>query len=121
MNANLKDALAKLGDGECWTGEEVDCSVAAAAVARVVSMGSEPAVLDRVYPVHRALEDLLTSGSVERVFRDALRRYKACSANIIRRPCKNIGGRLASARMLLLSLLSTTLMSTVLFLRSPPT
>lgn len=60
----------------------VDRSVAAAAVARAVTMGSEPAPLERLYAVQGTYFFSLTSSSVESVLRDAHRRYKVGPANV---------------------------------------
>ena len=78
---DLWEALAK--HAECWEGDEIDPSIAAAEVTRLCRMGNESTAADRVDAVQSRLETYFENPSAERVFRDTNLQYKKGPAAII--------------------------------------
>ena len=77
---DLWEALAK--HAECWEGDEIDPSIAAAEVSRLCRMGHEQTATDSVDAVLSRLESYFENPSAERVFRDK-GMYKSGPASII--------------------------------------
>ena len=92
---DLWEALAK--HAECWEGDEIDPSIAAATVTRLCAMGNERTATDRVDAVQSRLETyFFENPSAERVFRDK-------GKQVQERPClhhkQSICWRAAPARI----------------------
>ena len=77
---DLWESLAK--HAECWEGDEIDPSIAAAEVSRLCRMGNERTATDRVDAVQSRLEMYFENPSAELVFREK-GRYKTGPAAIV--------------------------------------
>ena len=81
VEEDLREALMK--HAECWTGDLIDPSIAAAAVSRLVVMGSEATAVDRTDAVQSRLEQYFENPSAEAIFRDSRGLFKKGPAVVI--------------------------------------
>ena len=78
---DLREALAK--HAECWTGDTLDPSIAAADVSRLVAMGSEQTAVDRFDALLGRLENYFENPTAETIFRESNGKYKKGPAAVI--------------------------------------
>ena len=78
----LREALPR--HAHCWKEDEVDLSLAAAGVKKLLALWTEVTALDKVKAAQRSLEKYFTlNASIERVFRHCRGRYKNGPAHIV--------------------------------------